>query len=422
MGSHTIMSSLYQYFFPSPFSVEGTVAPGYQPVRQLFEENFQAGEESCAQLCVYLGEERIIDLYGSLDVPDGNQRQEFGPDSLIPIFSTSKILSSIVIATLVDKGLLDYSHKVRDIFPEFCSRYKDDTGTLMDLMRHELGLPILSKTVMRDALVVKNIKNNSVGKLLEEENLVFKPGSKRDYHMMTRGLIANELVRRVDREGRTIGEIMRTNLSVPLQADVHLGLLPMEMKKAVDVEYLHPLKFWWRNLFNLGSITKNLFMQMFSGESLPVPPIEGFSWVKLGTIFSFFNSDLGRTAELPSLNANCSARGLAIIGACMANHGRFKGVQILSEDAWSALHSDPTEKLLFNKLKTNLTTGGVQVYPNGWVGWGGIGGSTFQWHPQLGLSFAYIPTYLDWGDLTFSKAANLQARVEECLKNTNNKH
>ena len=218
-------------------------------------------------------------------------------------------MSSIVIATLVDKGKLDYNQKVREIFPGFCSQYKDHTGTLADLMKHELGLPILTKTVQRDALVVKNIKNNSVGKLLEDECLVFKPGSKRDYHMMTRGLIANELVRRVDQQGRTIGEIMRSNLSEPLQADVYLGLRPEEIKKAVDVEYLHPLKFWWKNLFNLGSITKNLFMEMFSGKSLPVPPIEGFSWVKLDTIFSFFNCDLGRTAELPSLNANCSARG-----------------------------------------------------------------------------------------------------------------
>jgi len=417
------MSFISQYFSPvSPYTVSGSVAPGYQPVRDLFEENFLAGEESCAQLCVYLGEERIIDLYGSLDAQDGNQSQQFGPDSLIPIFSTSKILSSIVIATLVDKGKLDYNQKVREIFPGFCRQYKDDTGTLADLMKHELGLPILTKTVQRDALVVKNIKNNSVGKLLEDETLVFKPGSKRDYHMMTRGLIANELVRRVDQQGRTIGEIMRSNLSEPLQADVYLGLRPEEIKKAVDVEYLHPLKFWWKNLFNLGSITKNLFMEMFSGKSLPVPPIEGFSWVKLDTIFSFFNCDLGRTAELPSLNANCSARGLAIIGACMANQGKFKGVQVLSKEGWSALHNNPTEMFLFNKLKTNLTTGGVQVYPNGWVGWGGIGGSTFQWHPQLGLSFAYIPTYLDWGDLTFSKAANLQAKVEECLNKINQKH
>ena len=57
----TIMSFISQYFSPvSPYTVSGSVAPGYQPVRELFEENFLAGEESCAQLCVYLGEERII--------------------------------------------------------------------------------------------------------------------------------------------------------------------------------------------------------------------------------------------------------------------------------------------------------------------------------------------------------------------------
>ena len=217
----------------------------------------------------------------------------------------------------MDSRLLDYNQSVRSIFPEFCQEDKEeDVGTIADLMKHELGLPILSKTIQREDMLVKNIKNNSMGKLLEGEQLAFKSGSMREYHMLTRGFIANEIVRRVDPKGRTIGELIKHHLSEPLDADAYLGLGPKEMKRAVNVEYLKssqvlvPLGFLWQNLFDLGGMSKNLFFEMFSGKSLPVPPIEGFSWLNLDSIFSFFNSEMGRTVEIPSININCSARGI----------------------------------------------------------------------------------------------------------------
>ena len=46
----------------------------------------------------------------------------------------------------------------------------------------------------------------------------------REYHAMTRGWIANEVFRRVDLAGRTIGEYLAEEISGPLQADVVVGL------------------------------------------------------------------------------------------------------------------------------------------------------------------------------------------------------
>ena len=53
---------------------------------------------------------------------------------------------------------------------------------------------------------------------------MFEPPCKRDYHLLTRGLIANEIVRRVDPRGRTIGEMLRYHISQPLGAQVYIGL------------------------------------------------------------------------------------------------------------------------------------------------------------------------------------------------------
>ena len=82
---------------------EGSVSPGFEPVKEMFERMLRSGCDKCAQLCIYVGDERVVDLWGKAEeVVD----DRFGPDSLMTVFSSSKTISAIVVATLVDKGLL----------------------------------------------------------------------------------------------------------------------------------------------------------------------------------------------------------------------------------------------------------------------------------------------------------------------------
>ncbi len=58
----------------------------------------------------------------------------------------------------------------------------------------------------------ESIKANYIGKIVEDEKPVYPPekaGTRRHYHAITRGLILNEIFRRVDPEKRTIGEFLR---------------------------------------------------------------------------------------------------------------------------------------------------------------------------------------------------------------------
>ena len=43
----------------SSVKVEGSVAPGYETVKEMFEHNFRRGAEESAQLCVYVGDEKV---------------------------------------------------------------------------------------------------------------------------------------------------------------------------------------------------------------------------------------------------------------------------------------------------------------------------------------------------------------------------
>ena len=70
---------------------------------------------------------------------------------------------------------------------------------------------------------------------------------------------------------------------------------------------------------------------------------------------------------MPSANANCSARGwilhtinnllliinimtytgLALIGAAMANKGKYKDIRVLSQQGWDAMHNRVSNKKMF---------------------------------------------------------------------------
>ena len=59
--------------------VNGFCDESFQDVKDLFTSNFVEGEDENAQLCVYVGNELVIDLWGCREKsnPDG-----YGPDSL----------------------------------------------------------------------------------------------------------------------------------------------------------------------------------------------------------------------------------------------------------------------------------------------------------------------------------------------------
>ena len=81
----------------------GTVAPGYESVRDMFEKMLRDGVDTKAQVCIYVGEEKVVDLWGlAPEVED----DLYGPDSIVNMYSSTKVLTSIVVAKMVDRGLL----------------------------------------------------------------------------------------------------------------------------------------------------------------------------------------------------------------------------------------------------------------------------------------------------------------------------
>ena len=57
--------------------LQGSCKKEYTPVKEMFEHFFKSGREKNAQLCVYVNNECVVDLYGTA-IGDS----KYGPDSI----------------------------------------------------------------------------------------------------------------------------------------------------------------------------------------------------------------------------------------------------------------------------------------------------------------------------------------------------
>ena len=138
--------------------IYGTVAPGFEAVKNLYEHNMRTLAERDSQLCIYVGEQCVVDLWAT-----ANRNNAFNGDSLINVFSSGKSLEAILLAMLCDRGLLNYEANIIDYWPEFAAKGKSNL-TVADLMRHEAGLAAFDTSLEPRALLPENICKNSIGK------------------------------------------------------------------------------------------------------------------------------------------------------------------------------------------------------------------------------------------------------------------
>ena len=71
-----------------------------------------------------------------------------------------------------------------------------------------------------------------------------------------------------------------------------------------------------------------------------------------------------RTGEIPSVNAQCSARGMAKLAACIVNGGTLDGVKIMSQETVKKMQEEPIVKrdAVLAGMKTEFTKGGFNIY------------------------------------------------------------
>lgn len=190
-------------------TVHGTVAEGYQAVREEFAA-FVAGERDDyeGQLCAYAGGRRVVDLWAGEDA-DG--------DSLYGVFSSTKGAAHLVVALLVQDGTLELDRRVTYYWPEFGAEGKGGL-TLRDLLAHRAGLVGTDTGFSAAELADDRV----MAERLADQRPFWRPGTAFGYHALVIGALTGEVVRRAT--GRTIQELYEERVRVPYGLDFYLGL------------------------------------------------------------------------------------------------------------------------------------------------------------------------------------------------------
>ena len=120
------------------------------------------------------------------------------------IFSAGKSIESITMGILFGKELFKYEDCVSKHWPEFGQNGKENVK-ISDVFRHQSGLAWFTEPIptVKHAWL-ENIKQNKIGEFIENQKLHFPQSkdnatsTKTEYHSQSRGLIINEIVRRLD--------------------------------------------------------------------------------------------------------------------------------------------------------------------------------------------------------------------------------
>lgn len=353
-----------------------------------FRRNFARRGDVGAALAVFRDGRPVVDLWGGLR--DSVRRLPWERDTLVPVFSTTKGVSALVMASLRSRGFLDWDEPVAHYWPEFGAHGKNAI-TVRQLLAHEAGLAVID-TRLRSAMLRDH---DALAAILAAQRPAWEPGTRRGYHAISLGLYQNELARRVDPQRRTIGRILADDFAGPLGLSLYIGLpedVPLD-----DVAVL-------------GRLAPRAALQQLPG--VPWPLARQLAYRRSPTVRSLTNPALARadrftqrhvlTPELPSSNGVGTPRSIAALYGAAATAAPKLPIDAgtLAELAEPVTAPARTDVLL--RAKRAYALGFSRPVAEHWFGspggrsFGtpGLGGSFGFADPDARIGYAYAPNRL----------------------------
>ncbi|HEY0650101.1 serine hydrolase domain-containing protein, partial [Phenylobacterium sp.] len=278
--------------------ITGFAPARFAGVKDVFARSFEAGEELGARFTLVEDGEVVLDLMGGW--ADRRRVDPFGEHTLVPVFSTTKSVSALMIARLVDAGKLDYGQTVASVWPEFAQAGKDAV-TIEQAISHQAGLPGFPEP-MDPGLWVDW---DAICARLAAMAPMWPPGSASGYHPVTVGYIVGEIFHRVD--GRTIGTAFREDIGGPYGLDLWVGLPADAEGRVAELQRPSALP----DFGEINDATRAAFLAPWSSAA-----------GKAGADY--------RRMEVPSTNGYATAEAFAKLMGALANDGWLDGGEILS--------------------------------------------------------------------------------------------
>jgi CubicO group peptidase (beta-lactamase class C family) len=359
--------------------IHGFCDERFQPLKEAFAANFEDGQEVGASIALLVRGEPLVDLWAGW--ADRSRTRRWERDTLAPVTSTSKVVAALSLLMLIDRRRVELNAPVAIYWPAFAQGGKAQV-TVRDVLTHQAGVPAF------DPPITGSLARDweAVTARLAAEPHWFGGERRLMYHGATFGLIAGELVRRVD--GRPLPRFFFEEAARPAGIDFHFGVadLAEPYRLAEPVDFRAP------------------------GAGAEPPPGLLRRWV----------ASVRGAADVPawetlnySINGLGNGRSLARFGAIFAASGALDGVRYLS----GALAAEACREQASGVcpylgsasfgLGFGLNSRGFRYPSTDGCGWGGAGGSRVILDPKLGYSFGYTPNKMDEDALRDHRVAHI---------------
>ncbi|MER6002727.1 serine hydrolase [Nonomuraea angiospora] len=187
---------------------------GFDAVRDTFAEALGNGDEVGAAIALDVDGETVIDLWGGHRDPE--RTSPWTSDTIVNVFSTTKIVTALAVLVLADRGTIDLDAPVATYWPEFAANGKDGI-----LVRHILG-HTSGVSGWEQPITIADVYDLPISTArLAGQAPWWTPGTAAGYHAVTQGHLLGEIIRRVD--GRSLTRFVAEELAAPLRADVQIG-------------------------------------------------------------------------------------------------------------------------------------------------------------------------------------------------------
>jgi CubicO group peptidase (beta-lactamase class C family) len=370
--------------------VHGFCEDRFRPFEDAFRANFDAGQEIGASLAVTWRGKPVVDLWAGWADPE--RTRPWAQDTIVPVASTTKVMTTICALMLVDRGLLELDAPVARYWPEFAQGGKAAV-TVRDAFTHRAGVPGLEPPPTLETM----LDWQAITARIAAEPHWFGGRRKVIYHLMTYGFILGELIRRVD--GRQPGRFFREEIAVKAGVDFQIGLASMSDLSRLAVDTPLPM--------GPPPPEGSLLARLLRGT--PPPPI-GRSWEEL-------------SADAPSGNGVGNGRSIARACAILAMGGELDGVRYMSramveEAGRGQAHEEcPYLGWVNFGLGFGCDSDEFHLATPTTFGWGGVGGSWALVDARAGVSLGYAPNNwsVEWDGIVDPRHAGFADALEALL-------
>lgn len=283
--------------------IKGYTKLKFKHIEKVFLENFYKRGEIGASFCVYHKNILVVDIWGGHK--DLTENEIWDKDTIVPIFSTSKVVAASCLAICHSRGLFDYKDKVADYWADFAQNGKENIS-IERLLQHRAGLAAIDTK-----LTPKIISNTKLlDDILAKQKPYFKTNDYQAYHVWTIGWYISALLSRIDPEKRRVKQFIEKELLPNIDGEIRIG---------INKDY---------NISNVATLKP--FSKIKGLQSLPFQLVKEFfkPWsptykAMLNPMFLGNHSNLNKKEilelEIASANGISNAKGMASLMNALCN-------------------------------------------------------------------------------------------------------